>query len=201
MKKFISVMLVLIMLFSFASCKEKYNGPSELQETLPIDVETLKTDWTKGELVIKDKTVKIPCTVNSFIEQSGLKVGNESGLGDKIVEPGKSLTINIVGEGISLKVKVLNTGKEDVVYKEALIVKYDYNNTNEGNKQIKFAGTLSPGAARSAVEEALGIPAGQTSADTLYRYKSKNASGKNVELIVSFNSYNVANSVSFEIKY
>lgn len=200
MKKIIAVMLVFTMLFSLAACK-KERKPSKLEETVPIDVEALKADWTNGELIINGKTIKIPCKVSEFVEQSGLKIGNADVLGEKILKSKQSVTLNIVGPSISFKIKALNVGKEEIGYQEAMVVKYDYNNTNEGNRQIKFAGTLSPGAARSAVEEALGIPEGQTTTDQLYHYKGKNADNKTVELIVAFNSYSVANSVSFEVKY
>ena len=57
MKKFIAVMLVFTMLFSLAACKEE-RKPSKLEETVPIDVEALKADWTSGELIINGKTIK-----------------------------------------------------------------------------------------------------------------------------------------------
>ena len=57
-----------------------------------------------------------------------------------------------------------------------------------GNRQIKFAGTLTPGATREAVEDALGRPKGQKKDDTLYYYNGENSKDRKVKLIVSFNS-------------
>ena len=199
MKRFISIMLALTMLLSFAACGEK-EGPAELKETVPMDVEQLKTEWKNGALVINDKEVKIPCKLSEFVEKTGLKLGNESTNTKKILKSDETLTFNVVGPEISFKITVKNVGRLEVDYKDASVVKCVFNNTTEGNRQIKFAGTLSPGAAREDVQKALGIPNGQSKDDTLYRYREKDeATGRVVELIVSFNSYDVANSVSYEI--
>ena len=201
MKRFIAIALALTMLLSFAACGEK-EGPAELKETVSMDVETLKNEWQNGALVINDKKVTIPCKLSTFVEQTGLKLGNEDVNTKKVLKADETLTFNVVGSEISFKITVRNVGRFDVDYKDATVVKCVFNNTTKGNRQIKFAGTLSPGAARSDVEKALGVPKNQSKKDTMYRYRAKDEeNGRVVELIVSFNSYDVANSVSYEILY
>lgn len=202
MKKIISIMLALVMLLSFAACN-KDKTPSTPQETIAIDGEMLKADWQSGKIVFPNgNSVQLPCKVSEFIEKSGLKIGNESVLGDKMLKPREEATLNIVGGGVSFKATVRNTtSKPEISYKDATVIKYDFNNTYEGNRQIKFAGTLTPGAAREAVEDALGRPKGQKKEDTLYYYTGKNEKDRNVKLIVSFNSDDIVNSVSYQIVY
>lgn len=205
MKKIISIMLVAILLFSFAACNKKGTMSEDteaLKETVKVDVEALKSDWKNGELVINDVSIEMPCKVSELIEKTGLEISNQAILGEKVLNAGETLSLNIVGEDIYFKVMVRNNTKEDGLnYMDATVIKYDFTNSNMGNRQIKLAGTLSPGASREDVEKALGIPKGKTSEDTLYSYEGKNSQNRKVELNVSFNSFDVANSVSFEIKY
>lgn len=201
MKRFILVLLALIMALSFAACNNK--EPSTPQETVAIDGEMLKADWQSGKIVFPNgNSVQLPCKVSDFMEQSGLKIGNESVLGDKVLAPRETVTLNIVGEGVGFKVTVRNTSsKPELPYKDANVVAYSFNNTIEGNRQIKFAGTLTPGATRDAVEDALGRPKGQKKDDTLYYYVGKNEKDRNVKLTVSFNSDDIVNSVAYQIVY
>lgn len=205
MKKIISIMLVAILLFSFAACNKKETMSEDteaLKETVKLDAEALKSDWKNGELVINDVSIEMPCKVSELIEKTGLEISNQAILGEKVLNAGETLSLNIVGEDIYFKVMVRNNTKEDGLnYMNATVIKYDFTNSNMGNRQIKLAGTLSPGASRKDVEEALGIPEGKTSEDTLYSYEGKNSQNRKVELNVSFNSFDVANFVSFEIKY
>lgn len=202
MKRFISITLALVMLLSFAACNEDADS-SIPQETVSLNIEALKDEWQFGKLEFPNgKSVTIPCKVSEFIEQSGLSIGNEKALGDKTLSPKETVTLYIVGDGMSFKATARNTGLEpDMPYKDAKVVEYNFNNTNEMNRQIKFAGTLTPGVTRKAVEKALGVPKGQKSEDTLYYYTDKNEAGKKVRLIISFNSDDIVNSVAYEIVY
>lgn len=205
MKKIISIMLVVILAFSFAACNKKETTGKEtdaLKETVSVDVEALKADWKKGELVINGVSVEMPCKVSELIEKTGLKISNQAVLGEKVLNSGETLSLNIVGEDLYFKVVARNNTDEDGLgYMDATVIQYDFNNSNAGNRQIKLAGTLSPGASRADVEAALGIPEGQTSEDAQYFYEGRNEKNKRVQLVVSFNSFDVANSVSYEIKY
>lgn len=199
MKKLISIILVAVMLLSFAACGEKKTDPVE---TLPLDTEALKADWKNGTLVFPgDKTVTFPCTLNEFLKQSGATVNSPKSFEGKMLEFEESLSFYVSAEGANIKITVKNTQKEAVSYLDANVSQYSYNNTNEANRQIKFAGTLSPGVSREAVEKALEIPEGRTSEDVLYSYEGRNNKNKKVKLNVAFNSYGVVNSVSYEILY
>jgi|GEM_PF-6326957 len=199
MKRIIAVLLAMVMLLSFAACK-KNDETQPPQETVTIDVEMLKADWQNGVLfLLNDKSVKIPCKVSEFIEKSGLKISNADNLANKDIAPQEIITLNVVGEGLSFRIKAKNTSKEAVKYLDTKVFYYSFNNTNESNRQIKFAGTLTPGATRAAVEEALGIPEGRTEDDMLYTYNGKNAQKRKVKLTISFDSYDIANSVAYEI--
>ena len=200
MKKIISIMLALVMLLSFAACN-KEKEPSRPLETVAIDGEMLKADWQSGKIVFPNgNSVELPCKVSEFIEKSGLKIGNESVLGDKVLAPREEVTLNIVGDGMSFKATARNTtSTPEMSYKEASVIEYNFNNTYTANRQIKFAGTLTPGATRDAVEDALGRPKGQKKEDTLYYYNGENSKDRKVKLIVSFNSDDVVNSVAYEI--
>ena len=199
MKRFIAVALSFTMLLSFAACGEK-EGPAELKETVSMDTDTLKNEWKNGALVINDKEVKLPCKLSEFVEKTGLKLGNEDVNTKKVLKSDETVSFTVVGPEISFKITVKNVGRLEVDYQDASVVKCVFNNTTEGNRQIKFAGTLSPGAARADVHKALGVPKGYSKTDSMYRYREKDeATGRVVELIVSLNSYDVANSVSYEI--
>ncbi len=202
MKRIISIMLALIMLLSFSACN-KDETPSTPQETVAIDGEMLKANWQSGKIVFPNgNSVQLPCKVSEFIEQGGFKIGNESVLGDKMLKPREMVTLNIVGEGVSFKVTARNTtSTPEMSYKDANVIEYNFNNTNVENRRIKFAGTLTPGATREAVEDALGRPKGQKKDDTLYYYTGKNEKDRVVKLIVSFNSDDIVNSVAYEIVY
>ena len=203
MKRFISIMLVLVMILTFAACNDdKETSTTSPQETVSLDVEVLKADWKNGELFLPNgKTVKLPCKVSEFIEQSGLKIGNQDVFTNKVLAPEESVTLNVAGEGVNFKIKARNNTTEEIGCMDATVIQYNFNNTNTANRQIKFASTLSPGVTRAAVEEALGVPKGQKSEDALYYYKGKNSDKRNVKLIISFNSDDIVNSVSYEIIY
>ena len=199
MKKFISIILVAVMVLSFAACDNNKKPPVE---TLPLDTEALKADWKNGTLVFPgDKTVTFPCTLSEFLEQSGAKINGTQVTEDTILESDESASFYASVEGANFKITIKNTTDEAISCANAYVSKYSYNNTNEANRQIKFAGTLSPGVSRSDVEKALEIPENRTSEDEFYIYEGRNSKNKKVKLIVAFNDDGVVNSVSYEILY
>ena len=200
MKKLISIILVAVMLLSFAACSE--NEKKDPVETLPLDVEALKADWKNGTLVFSnDKTVEFPCTLGEFLKNSGAKINGTNVTEDKMLEPDESVSFFVSSDGANMKLTVINTKDEAISCSEAYVSKYSYNNTDETNRQVKFAGTLSPGVSRADVEKALEIPEGRTSEDQLYIYEGRNAKNKKVKLNIAFNNDGVVNSVSYEILY
>lgn len=199
MKKLISIILVVVMLLSFSACGDNENKPVE---TLPLDTEALKADWKNGTLVfVGDKTVTFPCTLNEFLENSGATVNNGKAYDGKMLEADESLSFYISAEGASVKITIKNTKDEAISYLDASVSAYSYNNTNEANRQIKFAGTLSPGCSRADVEKALEIPENRTSEDVLYVYEGRNSKNRKVNLNIAFDTNGVVNSVSYEILY
>lgn len=202
MKKIISLALTLVLLFSFAACNngdEKNTNNSE-QSTLPLDVEQLKYNWTSGILLFSDdKQITIPCTVAEFLEASGLDV-NVIDINNQTLASGKSKTFFVLNEEVRVSVTCKNSSKEDIKIADATICEYSFNNTNEGNKNIKFANTLTVGTGKTAVIEALGEPKKTAGNETLYYYIGKNDKGQDVELRINFNSDNIVNSVAFKIE-
>lgn len=199
MKKIISIILVAVMLLSFAACSDEKKPPVE---TLPLDTETLKADWKNGTLVFPgDKKATFPCTLSEFLKNSGATINDAKSFEGKMLEPEESLSFYVSAEGASIKITIKNTKDEAISYLDAYISKYSYNNTNETNRQIKFAGTLSPGVSRVDVEKALEIPEDRTSEDSFYLYEGRNSKNKKVILNVAFNADGIVNSVSFEILY
>ena len=200
MKKFIAIMLVAIMLFSLASCKEQ--GPTNTPETLPLNVEMLKADWTKGQIIFPgEKLVAIPCALNEFVEKTGATINSQSMFEGKTLEPKETLSLKVSSSGANIELTLRNTTDEAIGYLDASVVGYSYNNTDVANRQIKFAGTLSPGVVRADVEEALGIPEGRTSADVIYIYEGRNTKNRKIKLTVAFDSYDIVNSVAYEIQF
>lgn len=200
MKKLISIILVAVMLLSFAACGKEEKTPPV--ETLPLDTETLKADWKNGTLVFPDdKTVTFPCTLGEFLKNSGAKINGTQVTEDKMLESDESLSLYVSAEGANFKITIKNTTDEAISCSNAYVSKYSYNNTNEANRQIKFVGTLSPGCSRSDVEKALEIPENRTSEDEFYIYEGRNSKNKKVKLNVAFNNEGVVNSVSYEILY
>lgn len=203
MKKFISIVLVAVLLFSFAACNNASKDDSATTEpsTLELNIEELKYNWTDGVLTFEDgKQVTVPNTVNQFLESSGLVFGNYNMMAEAILKPDESETIYFSGTDMYLNIKCKNLTDEDVKLIDSTIIEYSFNNTQKGNKNIKFANTLTVGVGRADVEEALGVPEGATEKDTLYVYSGRNKKRDKVELRIAFNSYNIVNSVAFKIE-
>ncbi|MBR5190464.1 MAG: hypothetical protein IKW34_00340, partial [Clostridia bacterium] len=105
-----------------------------------------------------------------------------------------------VNDDTSIDVKCKNKTKEPINILDSTVVKYSFNNTNAGNKEVFFAESLTVGVSRDAIVDALGEPKNTAGEDSLYFYTGKNTKGKNIELRVGFNADNIVNSVSYEVK-
>lgn len=198
MKKIISILLVLLIAVSVTACSSKND---KNPETLPLDVEQLKENWQIGELVFaNEKSVELPCTVTEMVNASELGIYNEKNIKVLTLKSGESKTIYLTNDSTRLEITCKNKGKEDVNIMDSTVIGYNLTNVSSGNRKIKFAGTLTPGVTRADVEKALELPENAKNTDTLYYYNGKNEKNKNVELIVSFNSDNIVNSVSFSVK-
>ncbi len=203
MKKLISLVLVAVLVFSFAACNNDKNGDSTTtteSTTVELDIEQLKYNWTDGVLNFENgKQATIPNTVNQFLESSGLVFANYDVMANVILKPGESKTVYFSGANMYVNIKCKNLTTEDTKLIDTTVIGYSFNNTNTGNKAIKFANTLTVGIGKADVEEALGSPTKTAGENSLYFYNGRNAQRKKVELRISFNSDGIVNSVAFEI--
>ncbi len=202
MKKIIALLLIVVIAFSITACTDKNKDDNVTQQTtIKLDAEKLKANWKSGEITFADgKKATIPCTPKELAEKSGLTIRNYDAISIKTLAPGESLTINIVNDNTSIDVKCENKTKETVNVLDSTVVKYSFNNTKAGNKEVFFADSLTVGVTRNAVVDALGEPKSTAGEDTLYFYTGKNSKGKRIELRVGFNANNIVNSVSYEVK-
>ncbi len=204
MKKIISLILVAVLLFSFAACNNDNSkddkNTTENQSTIELNVEELKYNWTSGVLTFANgKQITLPCTVSQFLEASGLSI-NAYGFDTKVFAPDESKTYYAVDENTYISVKCINLTSEDIKVTEATVCEYSFNNTNKGNRNINFANTLTVGATKTKITEALGEPQNIAGENTLYYYKGKNDDMKKVELRIGFNSDDIVNSVAFKLE-
>lgn len=204
MKKIISLILVAVLLFSFAACKnsksDENNTTTTEQSTVELDVEQLKYNWTDGVLNFENgKEITLPCTVSQIVEVSGFQIQNLDIVSNGGLDPDESKDIYLVGKDICICIECENLTDENVNLMDATVVEYSFNNTRDGNKNIKFANTLTIGVGKADVEKALGEPK-KTASDTLYIYSGRNDKRQKVELRINFNSENLVNSVAFEIE-
>lgn len=203
MKKFISLILVAVLVFSFAACNNDSKDDTTTTtepSTLELNIEELKYNWTDGVLTFENgKQVTVPNTVSQFLESSELVFGNADLMSNVVLKPGESKTVYFSGADMYVNIKCKNLTDEDAKLIDTTIIEYSFNNTQKGNQKIKFANTLTVGVGRADVEEALGIPKGATEEDNLYVYSGRNKKREKVELRIAFNSNNIVNSVAFKI--
>lgn len=203
MKKLISLVMVAVLVFSFAACNNDSNDDTTTTtepSTLELNIEELKYNWTDGILTFANgKQITVPCTVSQFVGASGLEIQNADRITNIVLEPDDSKDIYLSSDDTYIGIECENLTTENVNIMDATVVEYSFNNTKEGNRSIKFANTLTAGVGRADVEEALGVPKGATAEDVLYVYSGRNNKRDKVELRITFNSDNIVNSVAFEI--
>ena len=205
MKKFIAILLVLVIgLFAFTACnKDDDNSGEDYGDYKPVekfDGDKLKETWTTGEITFGNKNkIKLPCTIDEFLQASGLKIANEQAFANKQYKPGESFTIPLSGQDTQLKIDCENLGTTECGYKDTTVVGFNYFNSANGNRAITVAAGLTVGVSREDVEEALGIPEGKTSEDRLYTYTVKVEEKDAIRMSVSFNSSDIVNSISYDL--
>lgn len=197
MKKIIAVILVAVMLLSFASCKKEETP--EPVTGVPFDKETLAISWQDGALVFPNGVVVyMPSNVKEIMTKSGFTIPSLQGMNDTVLKEGEEKTLRLVGTGVSLSIICKNTTKEPAEILDCSVVGYNITKSDDGNHQIKFAGTLTIDAERAAVEEVIGIDP-DAEEDGVQYYKTKNSRNRNVEIRIKYNSNNLINSIAFEI--
>ena len=197
MKKVIALLLVAVMVLSFAACnKDKDEGPT----AAPIDKEELKQGWQEGVITFANgKSVTLPCTIDEIVKASELSIPSLDTMKNTTLEPGAKKSLNLVNADTLISLKCENTTKEAIKVEEATVIGYTINRTKEGNAKVKFANTLTVNAGKADVEEVLGVD--ETAEKKGFsKYQGTNAKKEKVEMRVTYDSNNLVNSVAFEIK-
>lgn len=200
MKKVIAILMVAVMLFSFAACnKDKTDGDNN-QEINQIDKEELKQGWQEGVLTFANgASVTLPCSVKEIMNVSGLSIPILTQNTATTLAAGLTKSFNLVDSDTTIAIKCQNDGKENINLEDAMVVGYSFNRTKAGNSKVLFANTLSVNAKRTDVEEVLGVDE-KAEQKGFSKYQGQNSKGKKVEMRVNYDSNNLVNSVAFEIK-
>ncbi len=140
----------------------------------------------------------LPCPLNDFLEASGLEILEKSMATDAVLKANKKTEVIVGNDTTRIRLTCSNT-TEDRILMESMVTGVLYNHSSEGNRDVKFAGTLSPGAAREQVEMALGTSEKVLSDNMSYVYEGRNQKNNRIKLIVFYNSENLVRSVSYEI--
>ena len=201
MKKVLALILVALMVFSFAACNKDKGGDDGTHPTqAPVNKEELKKGWQEGVLTFANgNTITLPCSIDEIINASGLSIPSLETMKSTMIEPGSVKLFNLVGDGVTVSIRCKNQTQEPVKAEETTIVGYSFNRTKEGNIKLKFANTLTVNAKRAEVEEVLGVD--EKAAERKFsKYEGENQKKQKVEMRVSYDSDNFVNSVAFEIK-
>lgn len=198
MKKVVALLLVAVMVFSFAACNK--DKGDETPTAAPIDKEELKQGWQEGVLTFANgKSVTLPCTIDEIVKASELSIPSLDTMKNTTLEPGAKKTLNLVNTDTYISLKCENTTKEAIKVEEATVIGYTINRTKEGNAKVKFANTLTVNASKADVEEVLG--ADETAEKKGFsKYQGTNSKKEKVEMRVTYDSNSLVNSVAFEIK-
>lgn len=202
MKKVVALLLVVAMVFAFASCK-KDEATEETTTGVPFDKEVLAANWQDGSITFENgNTVTLPCDLSSFLRESGLTLQNADKWETKKVAAGKSETLRLFkGTDTEINVTCENPAKEEVSITNTKVVKFSFkrggSNNLPGNKLLKFAGTLTVNASRTEVEEVLGT--GTVGSRGIVTYEETNSANKKFELKITYGDNNLISNVSYEI--
>ena len=205
MKKFIAILLVLVIgLFAFTACNKDDNSSAvdygDYKPVEKFDGDKLKETWSSGEITFANKNkILLPCSIEEFIEASGLKFTNGAAYENKPIKPGETFTIPLVGTDTQIKIDCQNLGSTDCGYLETTVVGFNFFNSAKGNRVITVAAGLTVGVTRAEVEKAMGIPEGKTSEDRLYTYKVELENKETIRMSISFNSKGIVNSISYDL--
>lgn len=205
MKKIIAILLVLVIaLFSFAACNKNdsddQNADNPYKPVEKFDEEKLKDTWSQGEITFPNgNKLTIPCTVGEFIEKSGMKTGAASQYENMKIKPNEIINLILNGNDAQVKITCQNKSEAEANYLDMTVTEFNFFYGKQGNRQITVAAGLTVGVTRAEVESALGIPEGKKPEDNLYTYKNTLDNGQKITLIVSFNSSDLVNSISYKL--
>ncbi len=204
MKKVVALLLIVVLVFSFAACKKTEEVP-ETTTGVPFDKEVLESNWQDGTITFENgKTLKLPCTVREFVEASELTLQNADKLAEKELKKDEQFTARLFkGTDTDISITGKNIGNDVVSFMDAKVTKYSFKRGGSdsllGNKKLKFAGTLTVNASRTDVEEVLGE--GKEGYGGIITYEGKNSGNRKVQMKISYGDNNLINNVSFELVY
>lgn len=200
MKKFLAIILVALMVFSFASCDKDKNDVSNKPSEAPVNKEELKKGWQEGVLTFANgNEISLPCSIDEIVKVSELSVPSLETMKNTELKPGQKKTLSLAGSNVSISIKCENTTNEPIKVAEATVIGYTFNRTKDGNINIKFANTLTVNAKKADVEEVLGVDE-KAIEKRFSEYKGTNEKKQDVEMRVTYDSNDLVNSVAFEIK-
>lgn len=203
MKKIIAILISLSILFCFSACNNTSTG--FLNETVNIDIEALKENWTKGEITFGNgNIITLPCTYTKFLEVSGLVVYNSDNYTGTVINPFEAVSLPIADNNTMFDINCANTINpedesvviENIILHKSTVVKVTIKDIKEGNRDVKIANSLTVGALREDIETALGVPESVTDDNATYVYTHEK-----IILTITFNEKNVASEISYEYNY
>ncbi len=193
MKKIFAVVLALSILFCFTACNN--TSTDYLDETVSIDVEALKADWQQGKITFANgNSVILPCEVTEFTEKSTLVYYDNEQYENLVIKPDEVFGLSCADNNTMIDIKVTPVKADYVALQYTKVISVTIKDIKEGNRDIKFANSLTTGALRADVEKALGIPEGATTEDSTYTYTNDR-----VILTVTFNEKNVVNEITYSV--
>ncbi len=174
MKKIIALLLCVSILFCFTACNN--TSTDYLDEPVELDVEMLKANWDKGEITFANgETLTLPCLKNEIESTSELVMYNAFSHVNDVIGIGESFENYLMDRDTKISATYVNLyEKKEIKLMYSIVSTVTIEDIKEGNRWIKFAGTLTTGVARADLEEALGIPEGATAEDDTYTYISEN---------------------------
>ena len=202
MKKLVALLLIVIMIFSFASCKNDEDS-TETITGVSFDKEVLEANWQDGSLTFENgNTITLPCNLSEFINASGLTLQNADKLLNEKLASGETKKLRLFkGTETEVSITCENSNKEEILLTNAKVVKFSFkrggSDTLPGNKLIKFAGALTVNASRVEVEEVLGE--GKEGSRGIVTYEGKNSSNKKIQMKITYGENNLISNVSYEL--
>ncbi len=215
MKKIIAILMALSIIFCFTACNNTSTG--YLDEAVELDINLLKENWDKGEILFATgESVSLPCSLKSFQDASTLFIYDGEEYIDYVLSPLENFDHHLSDRDTHILVTYSNLfEKREIHLPDSIITSVTVEDIKEGNRQVKVAGTLTPGVSRADVESALGIPDGAKSGDEVYTYVNDNyineamakdsVTGKDIAfkseklvLAVTFNDEDVVSKVQYK---
>lgn len=194
MKKIIALLLCASILFCFTACNN--TSTDFLDEPVELNVEMLRENWDKGEITFANgESITLPCTREELQVKSTLFLYNTDDVMYSNISAKSSVDWYLADKDTKILATYANfEEKKDIKFLDSTVIGVKIEDIKEGNRQVKFAGTLTTGVARTDVEKALGIPEGASAESDAYTYN-----GEKIILTITFNEKDVASTVEYKV--